>query len=501
MLKFSMLLQAIDRVTGPAKRIRASMRDVGQGARKLAADLRHPNTAYKVGYVLGDRLRAGLGALVGGFRRAGLAARRYAGAAGLAAWKKGTDLAARGSLALAGKLGRMAGGAAKWAAAGATAASGFAVFDLFKTAAQFEQFQIMLENMEGSSAAAKRSLDWVKGFAQKTPYELADVMEAFVQLKAYGIDPMNGSLTAIGDAAAGMSKPVMQGVEAMADAITGEYERLKEFGIRASKSGDQVTFSWRKNGKDLTRTVKATGSEIEKALTGIFVDRFGGMMDRQSRTFAGMISNLKDSWSNFLMMVADAGVFDLVKGKLSSILAKVNEWAKNGQLKAWAEKVSAWLKKAFNWAVKFIEETDWQGVIADLRSIGAAAKVIADAVLSIARNWGLVSTAMKLANPITAGQFAMQKIYGSLPQPRPAARPGATRAPVRWPSGPAVAPQRYRLPAGPRKTAANDTQVGGTIRLRVDAAPGTKVRTASVDSANRRVPIVVDLGRSMAGAA
>jgi hypothetical protein len=37
-----------------------------------------------------------------------------------------------------------------------------------------------------------------------------------------------------------MGKDMMQMIEAVADASTGEFERLKEFGIKASKQGDQV---------------------------------------------------------------------------------------------------------------------------------------------------------------------------------------------------------------------------------------------------------------------
>lgn len=227
MLKFSMLLQAVDRISGPAKRIQGAVKGMTRGVeemgRKAAAAAAPARRLDRVSH-----------ALAGGFAAAGRAAKRWAGKAGIGSWGDAAEKAGYGAGRLLKKMGGLAVGAAKWAGAATVGAGGFAIFDLFKTAAQFEQYQIMLENMEGSAGAAKKSFDWVKSFAQTTPYELADVMESFVRLKAYGIDPMDGSLRAMGDAAAGMSKPLMAAVEAVADAMQGENERLKEFGITAA---------------------------------------------------------------------------------------------------------------------------------------------------------------------------------------------------------------------------------------------------------------------------
>ncbi len=74
------------------------------------------------------------------------------------------------------------------------------------------------------------------GFRGQEPYELAEVNEAFVQLRTRGMDPTKGLLKTLGDTSAAMGQPIMQAVEAVADAVTGENERLKAFGITASKT-------------------------------------------------------------------------------------------------------------------------------------------------------------------------------------------------------------------------------------------------------------------------
>ena len=106
------------------------------------------------------------------------------------------------------------------------------------TAAQFEKFETVLGVIEGSEEKGKAALSWVSDFAAKTPYELTEVTEAFVKLRSYGLEPTNGLLKTLGDTSAAMGKPLMQAVEAIADAITGENERLKEFGITAKVTGE-----------------------------------------------------------------------------------------------------------------------------------------------------------------------------------------------------------------------------------------------------------------------
>lgn len=499
MLKFSMLLQAIDRVTAPVKRIQASWKGMGGTIRKTAQDVMSGSRSLEHFERRARRLRSV--AMGRTFQALGDSARRATQYVTTLIGKlKLAERAGRGLKGIAGWAGNTLAGIAKWGGAAAAGGGVFAMFDMFTTASKFEQFQIMLENMEGSSAAAKRSFAWVKDFGQKTPYELEQVMEAFVQLKAYGIDPMAGSLMSIGDAASGMSKPLMQGVEAMADAITGEYERLKEFGIRASKSGDKVSFTYRKAGKDITRTVKATGSEVEKALSGIFSDRFGGMMNRQSQTMSGMISNLKDLWSNFLVTIADAGIFDFVKGKLQGLLTQINAWAKDGTLQAWAETISDKLKAAWEWAEKFTSDGGWGNLKTNIENVGNAIVTVANAINQAANALGYLKDINDGLNagsgPVSRSQAISNKWWerwnrGEAPQSVPKSIPNPA-APAWSPKAPARAP---------KIGAANDTKVGGLIRVQVEAKPGTSVRTAALQSDNARVPLQVNLGRVMAGAA
>lgn len=243
------------------------------------------------------------------------------------------------------------------AAAATAAAAGLAALgkSVISTSAQFESYAATLETIEGSAEKAQKALDWVSTFGAKTPYEVGEVTEAFVRLKSYGIDPTTGALESVGDASSAMGKTLMQGVEAIADAATGEFERLKEFGITSSVAGDKVTFNWTKNSKTLSKTVKKNSAEIIQFLKDNFADRFNGAMLRQSKTWNGMVSNLGDAWTGFLRKVGDAGFFDAVKRQLGRLLDFMGELSSNGTLDKFAKVLGSALETGVNAAVFLVD--------------------------------------------------------------------------------------------------------------------------------------------------
>jgi phage tail tape-measure protein len=316
-LKFAMILEWVSRGSAKAKQAIETSRKLAKGTRDLARESGPAARGMDRVSNAAGRMRARLGPAL-------TRVKELAGRAGMKALEKSAYGAGYAIGWTIRKVATLALGLAKLTAGAAGLAGGAFLGGVIATTAKFEQFQIMLEGTEGSAEKAKRAMDWVRDFAKTTPYELEQVMQAFVQLKAYGIDPLDGSLVAAGDAAAGMSKDLMQAVEALADAQTGEFERLKEFGIRARVEGNKVAFTYMKNGKEITRQTTKSAVEMKNAITGIWSDRFGGSMERQSKTFNGMISNLKDSWSDFMLRVGQAGVFDKVKGKLQGVLDWLN---------------------------------------------------------------------------------------------------------------------------------------------------------------------------------
>lgn len=171
-----------------------------------------------------------------------------------------------------------------------------------KTAGDFEKLETSLRtSFNGNSDAARKAFKVITDFAANTPFQVEQVADAFIKLKNLGLDPSEKALTAYGNTASAMGKSLNQMIEAVADASTGEFERLKEFGIRASRQGDQVSFTF----KGVTKTVKMESEAIEGYLMNIGQTDFAGGMEAQSQTFFGRLSTLKDSVSLLLKDFGD----------------------------------------------------------------------------------------------------------------------------------------------------------------------------------------------------
>lgn len=487
-LKFSMLLQAVDKVSAPARRIQSAMQRIGRGAREMGRDVgRVGREAAGI-----TRVDAAARHLARSFAIAGRAAKHWAGKAGIGSWGDVAEKAGYGMGRMIKGLGGMAFSAAKWTAAAGAAAGGLFIGDIIGTAAQFEQFEAALEGTEGSAKKAKDALQWVLNFAKDTPYEMAEVTDAFVRARQLGIDPMTGAMTSMGDAAAGNRKSLMDAVEAIADAQTKEYERLKEFGITSSTKGNQVTFSFiDKGGKSAMRTVKNDAESIRRTVLQIWDAKYAGGMVRQSKTLVGLWSNIKDALTAFQYKIAQAGWFENLKNKAAEFLATLNRWADDGTLDKWAKKISEWLEKISDKAWEFLSNPDnWDRVADALQRMGTAAKILADSIIAIANVGSKFGAVMRWMHP----DWAASDATGTAPP-----KPPKPYQPPKWPSAPPRAPSLLVAPkpAGRRTASADSVQVGGSVVVEVKAAPGVSARVRSASSDNKAVPLVTRYGQSM----
>nr|WP_280949673.1 tape measure protein [Methylopila sp. 73B] len=248
-------------------------------------------------------------------------------------------------------------------------AAGFGARSLLTTNMEFEKYGAILETVLKSSTKAKDAMAWVSDFAAKTPYEIGEVTDGFVKLTSYGFQPMSGALHAAGEAAAAMGRPLEQAVEALADAVTGENERLKGFGITASTVGNKITYNWNENGKQMTAYAKKNSrAQIEAVISGIWNRRYAGSMDKLSRTLGGMWGNLRDQWARFMLVIGNAGAFDHVKNRLGALLDYVNGLAASGQLAAVGARISDGLVAGMRGVEEWVRAVDWSTAWEGLKS-------------------------------------------------------------------------------------------------------------------------------------
>ena len=192
-----------------------------------------------------------------------------------------------------------------------------------QAAAKVEVWKANLQTVTGSAQAADSAYRGLVQFAANTPFTLDQSIEGFTKLRALGLSTSEEIMTSYGNTSAAMGKSMTQMIEAVADATTGEFERLKEFGIKARSEGDKVGFTFR----GVTTTVGKNAKEIEKYLIGIGATDFAGSMDRQMQTISGAFSNLEDSIFQMFANIGDGQLGALVKDIVQTITAGVDTFS------------------------------------------------------------------------------------------------------------------------------------------------------------------------------
>ncbi len=218
-----------------------------------------------------------------------------------------------------------------------------------KTAESMEVYRTQLETALGSTAAAAEHLEWVKDFAAKTPFEIGGLVEASVKLENYGIKSKEVMRT-LGDTAGALGKDIGVAVEALADAQTGEFERLKEFGIKSIQEAGKTYFLYvDKHGKEQRALVDRNNrAMITGTLTTIWNEKYEGGMEKMSTTWRGMWSNLKDWFTQFQEKVMNSGVFAFLKTGLANLLGWLNQMKEKGRMDIWANKMGKAMIKVFS---------------------------------------------------------------------------------------------------------------------------------------------------------
>ncbi|MBP9184347.1 MAG: tape measure protein [Fuscovulum sp.] len=251
-----------------------------------------------------------------------------------------------------------------------------------RPAAQFERFNVQLTNLEGSSEGAKKAMVWIEDFATRTPLELEDTVAAYARLRAFGIDPTNGSMQAIVDtmAATGGNAETMEGIVL---ALGQAWTKGKLQGEEAMQMLERGIPVWdllaEKTGKSAAELMKmSSAGELGRSEITLLIEALGeknaGAAEKMSQTWDGIISNLMDNWTRFQRMVMDSGLFQFMKDKLQGLLTFLNAAAADGRMQAWAESLAATVMTALRSIYTFgvwVRDT-WQAVFPVLDQVATA---------------------------------------------------------------------------------------------------------------------------------
>jgi len=253
----------------------------------------------------------------------------------------------------------------------ATVSVGAGMQKLVGVAREFDKISAGLITATGSAERADLAFKAIQDFATKTPYDLAQVADSFVKLVNFGLDPSERALTSYGNTSSALGKDLNQMIEAVADAATGEFERLKEFGIKSSSEGDKVSFTFR----GITTTVGKNAAEIEQYLIKLGETNFGDAMANRMKTLDGALSNLGDEWNKVFLNISKAGIGNLIAdgvrvgiGALEELNVMIESGELEGYLRAiagqflgWADDVRASIDIVGKWWTDFTDDLDADG--------------------------------------------------------------------------------------------------------------------------------------------
>lgn len=174
---------------------------------------------------------------------------------------------------------------------------------IFDTTSKFEKYDKVLTTALGSQKEAASAMGAIQKMAANTTFGVDELTEGYVKLVNRGLRPSQKEMTSMADLAASQGKTFDDLVEAALDAATGENERLKAFGISASKSGDTVTYSF----KGMQKTVANTPEAINAAIIAFGeMEGVAGQNAKMMETLGGKASNLSDS---FDMLMVEIGTY------------------------------------------------------------------------------------------------------------------------------------------------------------------------------------------------
>lgn len=194
--------------------------------------------------------------------------------------------------------------------------------------AEFEKYQTQFQVLLGSSDAAKKRLEELAKFGASTPFELPEVVKADKIIQGFGLHSDEAAKkfgfsgeqirTIAGDVASGTGISFEEAagyIGKFSAGATGEViSRFQELGITTRDELTKLGLEFSKSGQLLSPLPQATEVVLQ-----LMKKKYGGMMDAQSKTFGGMMSNLQD-WVAGTLRQIGAPIFEVLKDKLQFLL-------------------------------------------------------------------------------------------------------------------------------------------------------------------------------------
>ena len=192
---------------------------------------------------------------------------------------------------------------------GAAALKGF-VSDLINVRGQFQQLEIAFSTMLKSKEAADKLMTELVDIAAKTPFDLQGVAQSAKQMIAYGSSAENvgDELVMLGNVAAGVGSQLSEiaylygTLRTQGRAYAVDIRQFAGRGIPIYEELAKVLGVTKDEVSGLVKEGKVGFKEVEQAFKNMTSESgiYYNLMQEQSKSLTGQISNLKDAWDSML---------------------------------------------------------------------------------------------------------------------------------------------------------------------------------------------------------
>lgn len=187
--------------------------------------------------------------------------------------------------------------------------------DVIRVRGEFQKTQVAFETMLGSKEKADSLMSQMVETAAKTPFDLQGVADGAKQLLAYGTEAknVNDTLVRLGNIASGLSIPLGDMVylygttQTQGRLFTQDVRQFMGRGIPLVK---ELASMLGKTEEEINKMVTAgeIGFPQVEAVIKKMTDeggKFYNLMEKQSQTLSGQISNLGDAWDGMLNSIGE----------------------------------------------------------------------------------------------------------------------------------------------------------------------------------------------------
>jgi hypothetical protein len=193
--------------------------------------------------------------------------------------------------------------------------------ELLSANREYQSLIARLKTLEGSAEKGAAKFQELQNIATTTPFQLTEVTEAYIRLKAAGFDASESNIRALGDLSVASGKNLGDVTEALLSANRGLGSMVDNFvGLQARAEDGGLTL---KNTRTGIQSVVKAGDT--KGLLNFFVAAgkapgiIGGMAE-QMKTLNGRISNIQDNIFKFFVSIGESGF----TGAFSEFLNEIN---------------------------------------------------------------------------------------------------------------------------------------------------------------------------------